>query len=70
MNRRSRDHLQETLTRKTSCYVLITCGEPSKDGEMQVKMTYQGDAALASFLIQGAQTYIDMDEDFSEAITN
>lgn len=63
MNNRCRQHLQEALDKNPSCYVLITCGEPSPNGEMQVEMTYQGDATLASYLIQGAQTFIDHEEE-------
>lgn len=63
MDKRSRKHLQEALDKNPSCYVLITCGEPSEDGEMQVEMTYQGDATLAAYLLQGAQLFIDQEED-------
>lgn len=62
MNKNSRKHLQEVLEKDPSCYVLITCGQPSEDGEMQVEMTYQGDAALAAYLLQGAQFFIDQEE--------
>ncbi len=63
MNKSCRKHLQKALEKDPSCYVLITCGQPSEDGEMQVEMTYQGDAALASYLIQGAQSFIDQDDE-------
>ena len=63
MKKRSRKHLQEVLDNDPSCFVLITCGQPSEDGQMQVEMTYQGDATLASYLIQGAQSFIDQEED-------
>lgn len=63
MSKRSRKHLQEVMDQNPSCYVLITCGQPSEDGQMQVEMTYQGDAALASYLIQGAQLFIDQEEE-------
>jgi hypothetical protein len=62
MNKNSRKHLQEVLDKNPSCYVLITCGQPSEDGQMQVEMTYQGDAALAAYLLQGAQSFIDQEE--------
>lgn len=71
MKKRGRKHLRGAVDKDSSCYVLITCGKPSKDGEMQVQMTYQGDAALAAYLLQGAQSFFDHDEDecshFSEA---
>ena len=63
MNKRSRKQIQDVLDKDPSCYVLITCGQPSEDGEMQVEMTYQGPATLASYLIQGAQSFIDREED-------
>jgi hypothetical protein len=59
-------HLKEALDKNPSCYVLITCGQPSEDGQMQVEMTYQGDAALAAYLLQGAQSFIDHEEEFDE----
>lgn len=46
---------QSELSKKHACYVLITCAEPSKDGNMQVEMTYEGDRVLASYLIESAQ---------------
>ncbi len=69
MNKRSRKHLQEALNKNPSCYVLITCGQPSEDGEMQVEMTYQGDAALASYLLQGAQLYIDPESEQQDLLS-
>lgn len=63
MKRKGRKHLQETLDKNPSCYVLITCEDPSKDGLMRVKMSYQGDAVLASYLLQGAQSFIDQEEE-------
>ena len=63
MNSRGRKHIQKVLKKDPPCYVLITCDEPSEDGHMQVEMTYQGDAALASYLLQGAQCVIDQEEE-------
>lgn len=54
--------VQKFLTKNNACYVLITCGEPSDDGKMQVEMTYEGDACLAAYLIESAQGFIE-DED-------
>lgn len=72
MKNKSHKHLQEALDNDSSCYVLITCGNPSKDGQMQVEMTYQGDKTLALCLLQGAQTYIDQEDEnidpFSDAL--
>jgi hypothetical protein len=63
MNSRGRKHIQKVLDKNPPCYVLITCEEPSEDGQMQVEMTYEGDAVLASYLLQGAQNVIDQEEE-------
>jgi hypothetical protein len=44
---------------QNACYVLITCGEPSEDGRMEVEFTYEGDASLASYLLESAQSYLE-----------
>lgn len=46
-----------------ACYVLITCGKPSSDGKMSVEMTYEGDPVLASYLLENAQGFIDLEDD-------
>ena len=51
--------VKRVLSKKNACYVLITCEEPSEDGNMQVEMTYEGDACLAAYLIESAQGIID-----------
>ncbi len=53
--------VRKTLAKKHAGYVLITCDKPSADGFMQIKMSYDGDAVLASYLLQGAQEYLDED---------
>jgi hypothetical protein len=55
--------LKKTLAKNHACYVLITCDEPTEDGQMQVEMTYEGDATVAAYLIQGAQSIIDEQSD-------
>ncbi|HSX13656.1 MAG TPA: hypothetical protein VLE96_04460 [Chlamydiales bacterium] len=37
-----------------SCYVLITCTAPCKEGNMNVAMNFEGDEDLASLLIENA----------------
>jgi len=59
MNKKSQKHIHEVLENTPSCYVLITCGQPSENGQMEVEMTYQGDAALVSYLLHGAQNIIE-----------
>lgn len=51
--------VKKTLSENNACFVLITCGEPSKDGKMQVEMTYEGDPFLAAYLVESAQNVID-----------
>lgn len=48
----------QKLSKNSLCYVLITCQEATADGNMEVEMTYEGDAALASFLLEDAQRVI------------
>jgi hypothetical protein len=51
--------LKQFLADNNECYVLITCGKPTKDGKMQVEMTYEGDATLAAYLIESAHGIMD-----------
>lgn len=69
MKRAVQKSIRDSLTKKHVCYVLITCDPPSEDGEMQVEMTYEGDATLAAYLLQGAKFFIDeqeLDQDFND----
>lgn len=59
MNRNVHKLIGQKLSKSCVSYVLITCEEANGDGDMQVEMTYEGDAALASYLLQGAQNAID-----------
>jgi len=53
--------------KEKACYILITCDQPAPDGKMSVEMTYEGDPALASFLLENAQGIIDKElEPFSD----
>lgn len=63
MNKEGREHLRKALDKNLSCYVLITCEEPSENGEMPIEMTYQGEETLVSYLLQGAQLHIDQEEE-------
>jgi hypothetical protein len=56
-NDRSQTIAQE-LSQNNRCYVLITCGEPSQDGQMEVEMTYGGDPVLAAYLVESASTFM------------
>lgn len=59
MKRNSDKQIKDTLAKNHACYVLITCDPPRDGGEMQVEMTYEGDATLAAYLLHGAQDFID-----------
>lgn len=67
MRRNVEKYLKAKLAKKHVCYVLITCDAASDNGEMQVEMTYEGDADLAVYLLQGAQDFID-DEELDEVV--
>lgn len=53
------ERLKKELAKEHACFVLITCGKPSEEGNMQVELSYEGDVALAAYLVQGAQSYLD-----------
>jgi hypothetical protein len=57
--------IKNFLSEQNACYILITCKEPSENGEMKVAMTYEGDKTLAQYLIESAQGFIDHDEELS-----
>ena len=60
-NKKTAVDVNDTLADDGACYVLITCGAPSKDGKMEVEMTYQGDPVLAAYLVESAQQFIDIE---------
>jgi hypothetical protein len=62
MERNPHNQVERLIGKKHACYILITCDHPSPDGEMQVEMTYRGDAVLASYLIDGARHHLDQEE--------
>ena len=74
MKQKVDEKIQACLPDATACYVLISCSEPAKDGSMQVDMTYEGNPALAAYLLQNAQSLVDehieeelqINEDFSQ----
>lgn len=37
-----------------SAYVVLTCGQPSAEGKMNVEMVYEGNRELVSFLLTKA----------------
>jgi len=55
----SLEAIKQELGNKHACYVLITCNSPTKEGQMDVEMTYEGDETLASFLVDNASQIFD-----------
>ena len=53
----------DILEEKHTCYVLITCDQPSSEGKMNVQMNYAGDPVLAAYLLQGAQNFLEEQEE-------
>lgn len=58
MNNEVLNQLKKLIKKKKACYIVITCDEPAKGGQMQVDMAYEGDEVLASYLLENAQSII------------
>jgi len=65
-NELSLEEIKDALKKKHACYVLITCSEPSKEGKMEVEMSYDGDESLAAYLTESAGGFF---EDTSDSST-
>jgi hypothetical protein len=63
MKQKARELQTETVEDNHACYVLITCGQPSEDGNMNVQMTVTGDSSLAEMLLQHAQTIMEENQE-------
>lgn len=61
---KNKNRILQELEKNNICYVLITCSEVS--GQMTAEMNYLGDACLASYLLQKAQTHIEDTYDENE----
>ena len=55
----SLQNIKKALSKNNACYVLITCGEPTEDGKMQVEMSHDGDECLVAYLLESAQNVFD-----------
>lgn len=54
------NELKEKLSKNNTCYILITCEQAKSGGPLNVEFSFGGeDPTLASFLLSGAQSYID-----------
>ena len=55
--------VKKLLEKDFEGYVLVTCRPAGIDGKMQVEMSYEGDPILAAYLMEGAQGYLEEEED-------
>mgnify|MGYP001608237402 CR=1 FL=1 len=53
------EHITETLSENHPCYVLITCGKPKLNGQIDVEMTFGGDRVLAAYLLESASSIME-----------
>lgn len=53
--------IKEEVGEDVHSYVFITCEEEDSNGNIQVKMTYQGDPILVSYLLETAQKKLEQD---------
>ena len=58
--------IRKLLEKEYAGYVLVTCKPPEVSGKMQVEMSYDGDPLLASYLMEGAQGYLDEGDKITE----
>jgi hypothetical protein len=54
------------LLRDKAGYVLVTCSPPNRKGKMEVEVSYDGDIDLASYLVDGAQGYLENEQESGE----
>ncbi len=62
MENEAHKRIKKLLAKDYAGFVLITCKTPTTKGQMEVEMTYEGDPVLAAYLIEGAQGYLDEEE--------
>lgn len=41
------------------CTINVSCSQPSESGEMSVECSFEGDALLATFLLEKALRYVE-----------
>ena len=63
MQEKMRNHLKRALEQNHTYCVLITCTTPNEKGDMQVEFNYDGELPLTAYLLQGAQAYVDEQQD-------
>lgn len=55
----AQDKMLDDLSKNNACSVIITCSYPDHQEKMHVNFTYEGDKALVSYLLEGAQSAIE-----------
>lgn len=53
------EQIKSSLKEKYACYVLITCSDPTPDGQMTVDMNFEGDEDLAGLLVNNTAQIFD-----------
>ena len=51
--------IKDAMGDSCACCVIITCSAPSKDGKMEIEMSFEGEESLAAFLIENAGQVFD-----------
>lgn len=51
--------LKSVIGDQCACFVLISCSEPSTEGQMDVQMHFEGDETLVAFLLENATQVFD-----------
>jgi hypothetical protein len=68
----SLESIKKFLSENHAAYVLITCSEPSQEGNMDVEMSYEGDESLTAYLLESARHILDnpksQEKDSSESL--
>ncbi len=49
------EEIKKILSKKNLSFIVITCSKPSKQGNMEVEMAYDGDLDLLFMLIENAK---------------
>lgn len=67
VKRAASGRVKQLLEGEHTCVVVITCGEPSEEGQMPVEMLYEGDSGLACFLLENAQDILRQELETNES---
>ena len=53
------EKVKRFLDENNAGYILLTCSEPSENGNMNVEMSFEGDDTLVAYLADSAQSILD-----------